>query len=220
MPNFYLLGAVSADIDVDKLKGKLSKDVLATLPTASGFKSEAFFKVHTGQINAIALSTYNDFANGIKLTMVNAERFIADAERAAIKGQLAQKTIEGATLTERTAAVKTVLQNAGVTALTDRGGKNWRLDTYAQMLARTKQTEAYNTATGMRMLEFGFDLAQISTHGATDSCGKWEGRIISLSGAHSDHPSLDEVEGSGDHIFGPNCRHVFTPYHESLAGKL
>ena len=220
MPEFYYAGVVRGDVKSNLVKAKLSQETVDNLPKVSGLGSSAFNLVHGQSIEAIITSTYNDFANGLTLTYKNAERVVSDAQRVAIRSQMAEKTIEGATLAQKTQAVESVFNNAGVVAIRDRAGKAWQLDTYATMLSRTKQMQAHNTGVGMRMVENGFDLAQITTHAnSCSSCAEWEGRIISITGASPGYPTLDEVEGSGGHIFGPNCRHVFDPYHEELASK-
>jgi hypothetical protein len=85
------------------------------------------------------------------------------------------------------------------------------------MLARTKHREAYNTGTVNRAVENGYDLIQISDHGAEDSCKNWEGKILSLNGQTAGYETLTDAEESDDHIFGPNCRHTFAIYVSSLA---
>jgi len=220
VPEFYYAGVVRADTKTTALKAKLSQDAIKDLPSVSGLTGAAFNKVHGAQIEAIVTSTYNDFANGLTLTYKNAERTISEAQRVAIRRKMAETTIEGTTLKAKTAAIKKTFTNTGIVAIRDRSGKAWQLDVYAKMLGRTKQMQAHNTAVGMRMVEHGFDLAIISGHGSTcPSCGEWEGRIISLTGATKGYPTLEDVEGNSGHIFGPNCRHVFDPYHPELASR-
>lgn len=96
------------------------------------------------------------------------------------------------------------------------GGRNYQIDKYAEMVARTKTAEAQTAGTVNRMIEAGEDLVMITSHGAKDGCGFYEGKIFSISGTHEKYPPLDSTPNGGP-PFHPNCRHALVPFIEDLA---
>lgn len=103
------------------------------------------------------------------------------------------------------------LQQGGLTVFTDKAGRQWDLQTYAEMCARTTAREATSQGTRNSVLEAGYDLVQISNHGGScELCAPWEDEVVSLTGATPGYPTIDEAEAAG---YGhPNCAHVETPY--------
>lgn len=101
----------------------------------------------------------------------------------------------------------------GNVAIVDRAGRRWKLETYAEMVTRTKMLQAHTEGTRVEALERGVDLAIISSHNADDSCRKFEGQIISLNGHTEGFMTYDELRRS-NLIFHPNCRHKVTPIRD------
>ncbi|MGP6175427.1 phage minor capsid protein [Corynebacterium sp. A21] len=116
----------------------------------------------------------------------------------------------------------------GLTAFTDKAGRNWKLDTYAEMATRQATNEALMAGHTSVMVENGLDLIRVSSHAnPAPMCVPYEGKILSISGAHSGTvvmpsgvgegdaivhvtASLDEAKANGlRHI---NCRHVWSAY--------
>lgn len=93
-------------------------------------------------------------------------------------------------------------------------GKRYSLETYSELVARTKMAEAHSIGTIQRNLEAGNDLVQVSAHGADDACSFFEGQVFSISGTHPDFPALSEIDGPPFH---PNCIHRLLPFVEELA---
>lgn len=89
----------------------------------------------------------------------------------------------------------------------DRGGRHWKPETYARMVARTTTREVQSQATIITMKERGFDLVTVSSHvgGADDFCAEWDGKTFSLSGRTAGYPVLTKAPP-----FHPNCVHVLT----------
>lgn len=86
------------------------------------------------------------------------------------------------------------------------------------MVVRTKMMYAHMEATTNEAIERGVMYGTISSHGAKDGCGQYEGKVVKLvQDAPGDYPSVDALRASGA-IFHPNCKHVITPkrYPESL----
>ncbi|GAK00915.1 phage minor capsid protein [Geomicrobium sp. JCM 19055] len=96
------------------------------------------------------------------------------------------------------------------TAIVDRANRTWKLDTYVDMVVRTKMNTAYMDGLRTEMQERDIDLAIVSDHGAIDECSYFEGMIISMRGETRGYPTYDELRQS-NLIWHPNCRHSVTP---------
>ena len=101
----------------------------------------------------------------------------------------------------------------GNVAIIDKAGRRWKLETYAEMVTRTKMLQAHVEGTRIEALERGIDLAIISSHGATDACRFYEGQIISLNGQTDGFLTYQQLRAS-NLIFHPNCRHKVTPIRD------
>ena len=108
------------------------------------------------------------------------------------------------------------LQAQGVKSFTDKAGKQWALETYAEMVARTVTREAVTQGALARMAAHGVNLARVSSHAsACKICVPWQGKLVSLDGAESEYrgepvATLGALPNGGP-PFHPNCRHVLTP---------
>lgn len=113
----------------------------------------------------------------------------------------------------------------GVSGFTDRAGRNWRMDTYADMALRTSAFRAQTAGHQARLRQRGFDLVVVSHHrNPSPQCAPFEGKVLSLSGntPNGTHrvdgvrgrtsvkvvASLDEARAKG--FQHPNCRHRYT----------
>jgi len=94
-------------------------------------------------------------------------------------------------------------------------GREWPLDRYAEMVARTTTREAMIQGTINRLREHGVTLAQVSAHSAEDFCRYYENAIVSLDGPHPVYPPISTINGGPP--FHPRCVHVLTPFVERLA---
>jgi len=95
-------------------------------------------------------------------------------------------------------------------------GRTYNVQSYADMVARTKTAEAQTAGTVNRIVESGHDLAMVTSHGAPDACSLYEGKVVSLSGTSEKYPSIDSLPRGGP-PFHPNCKHGLAPYVEELA---
>lgn len=101
------------------------------------------------------------------------------------------------------------LAEQGITGFVDKTGKQWNMDTYSNMVARSTTMETFRQGTGNEYLQNNIDLVQITGGSANscDACSKWEDQIVSLSGTDENYPSLDEAMAEG--LFHPNCQHSY-----------
>lgn len=102
------------------------------------------------------------------------------------------------------------LGSAADTAIIDAAGRRWKLNTYTEMLARTKSMEAHKESSVNEALGRGVEYGVISRHGATDACANWEGKIVALSPeGDGSYPYVGDLPR--DEIFHPNCKHLISP---------
>jgi len=118
---------------------------------------------------------------------------------------------EGWTRIETSTEIKEQLVSKGRLLFTDRLGRDWDLDRYTEMVARTTTRQANVQGTVDRLLDHGVQLAQVSAHGAADFCRYYENVVVSLTGEPLDgYPPLSAINGGPP--FHPNCRHVLRPF--------
>ena len=94
----------------------------------------------------------------------------------------------------------------------DKAGRKWRRGNYFNMVNRTVSARVASDAYNDTLTDEGRDLVQIQgglSSNSRDACVKWVGRIVSLTGATSGYPTLQEYIDDGG--FGPNCVH-YTVY--------
>lgn len=205
LPGYYELGANDA---VNQLQN-VGADV--------GVK-EGFNRVHNEAIAALVDDSARAFGESISGVGRSANQLMGKATRDLITQKMAKGIIGGDALRQVRLEIKGILQEQGLAALVDKGGKRWTPDRYAEMLFRTKAVEARNRGMANRMIENGYDLVQISTHpGACELCRPWEGKILSLTGDTKGYPTIANAERSG--LFHPNCRHAMNVLIPSLAKR-
>lgn len=116
----------------------------------------------------------------------------------------------------------------GITGFTDRAGRRWRLDRYAEMSTRTAVGRAQVAGTLDRLVGDGRDLVIVSDHhGACQVCAPFEGKVLSISGTSTGH--VEDGNGDSQPILGsvadaqaaglqhPNCRHSMAAFIPGLS---
>jgi hypothetical protein len=124
----------------------------------------------------------------------------------------------GATGSRRAASRGLVeqLRERGVKAFVDRAGREWALDTYAEMHMRTVTREAVVEAAKIRMAAAGVNVARVSSSGNPCSiCAPWQGVLVSLDGSTRAMGSVPVADlgalPNGGPPFHPRCRHTLMP---------
>lgn len=170
---------------------------------------DAFGQIHTAAVTAISDDAVLKFGHTMVGIKRSAEEFVKLAQQRAIREQIASGAIRGAASEQLAKEVKGMIEDQGITALIDRGGKHWQLDTYAEMLTRQVLANGgrdgvYNTAQ-----EYGLDLVEISTHNSDhEECARWEGKIVSLTGNTPGYPTLDDAISDG--LLHIGCKHGYS----------
>lgn len=178
--------------------------------------NEQFNLIHQDAVLALVDDTARAFAESMTGVKRSARTILGKAVREQITQAIAKGFIGGETTRTVKAAIKDVVREQGITALIDKGGKKWTLDRYSEMLFRTKAVEARNRGLANRVVEFNYDLVQVSNHSSEhEECAVWEGRILSVSGQTKGYPTVAQAEAGG--LFHPNCKHAINVLIPSLA---
>ena len=205
LPPYYKQGADDA---VRQLK-----NIGADIPISSGFS-----QLHKQAIVALVDDTVSYYFESITGVKRSAARLLGKSTRNLVAQEIAQGQMTGDALKKVRQQIKGILQEEGLSALTDKAGRKWDLDRYSDMLFRTKVVEARNMGLGNRLVENGYDLAQVSSHFTScPICAPWQGKIISITGNTHGYPTLAEAEADG--LFHPNCRHAINAVIPSLASR-
>ena len=135
--------------------------------------------------------------------------------------QVAAQQAAGRGINQSVPAFVDALRREGVTAFTDKAGRNWSLHTYATMVSRStsRQAEILSVITA----DPEQDLYQISAHGTTCACALLRGPGVQPQRKDPDFPPLsdafgedgprwpDDLSNSWLNIH-PNCLHSLRPW--------
>lgn len=172
-------------------------------------------------INKEAIAALTDdvalsFAQAIRGISRSASNLLSDGLKQQLNFIIAEGKLTGETRKAISKNLQSRLEDEGLTALTDRSGRQWSFENYTRMLARTKAVEARNQGLTNRMLGMGYDLVQVTNHRSEHpECAFWEGKILSLSGKTEGYPTLQQAISAG--LFHPNCKHAINAFHPELA---
>lgn len=122
-------------------------------------------------------------------------------------------------------AVRTALNDfadRGIAGFTDRAGRRWQMDSYAEMAVRTGMMNAAVQGYTDDAVANGEHLVIVSDHQDTcPLCAEWERRILALDDAGARMPEseglLADAETAG--LFHPNCLHSVTVYVPGLTDR-
>jgi hypothetical protein len=161
------------------------------------------------QLNAIVSETLNDYGDALRGTLNSSQKVMTLARKERIQilfidGNLGEKGYQE--------IKKRIVEDLSkdLTSIVDRGGRTWRLDTYAEMLTRTRLREITNTSLQKRLQIEKFDLVQVSIHNSDhEECRRWEGKILSITGNTPGYPTTRDAENAG--LMHPNCKHRYLP---------
>lgn len=200
--NAYKEGAIEAVNQLKKVNGQVTI-------------STGFNRIHQDAITALVDETATAFGESIQGVNRSAQYLLTRAVKEQITQRMATGMISGKALRETKNMITGLLRAEGLDSLVDKSGRGWTLDRYAEMLIRTKTVEARNRGLVNRIVENDYDLVQVSAHGATDVCGRWEGRILSSSGQTPGYSTV--AQATEDGLFHPNCRHAINVLVPELA---
>ncbi len=172
-----------------------------------------FAQVHREAVQAIV----NEVQRTMDFAFAQIGRRVNDAFRKVGVQEVARGIAEGKTRLQVSREIKGRLLAEGKLKFTDRSGRDWDLDRYAEMVARTTTRQAMTIGTLNRLREDNIELAQVSAHNAADFCIYYENVIVYIGPEPNptSYPPLSAINGGPP--FHPNCAHVMTPFVISLA---
>lgn len=205
IPNIYKSGADDAVSQLNNIKADVA------VPTG-------FNKIHRDAILGLVDETSLAFAQGLTGVSRTGQLLLGKMTRELITQKMAGGIIGGKALKEVRQQIKGQIMEQGISSFVDKGGHTWTLDRYADMLFRTKLVETRNRGLANRLVENGYDLVQVSSHGTKHyECAVWEGKILSASGATKGYPTVMDATNAG--LFHPNCKHAINVLTPSLANR-
>ena len=165
---------------------------------------------------------FNIFINETLITTNLGQGAVAQMYRDIIN-RAASRAMTGE-ITIQKAVAETVIEwsKRGVlTSFVDKGGRRWRLETYAETAIRSTINNLYNDVTIERTKEYGTDLVLVSSlPDPREACSHIQGKVASLSNPSSNpkYPSVyDFGYGEPWGLRGINCRHRFFPWFEGIS---
>ncbi len=204
-----------ADLWIQDVVGKVysstTSDIITTLVDMGYPKpTDSFSRVHQRAVDVIGQNMSGNLKNATQYV----GRRVDDVFRQVGLEQTGKKLVTGASWQEMKSNLVEDMLSKGQTGFVDKLGREWRLDSYAEMVARTTTREAASTATINQCIKSGCDLVQVSTHYPTCHLRvPIQGKVYSLSGTDKRYPAYGEETRIPVH---PNCRHVLTPYNREL----
>ena len=174
----------------------------------AGLDYSNFAKLNREAIEQIAYSMQNN----INAALLQVGRQVDDLYRSHALKMTAERMFTGETI--RTSAQKLssrLMAETGVPYFTDRAGRNWKLDNYATMVARTTTREATTMGTLARARAGGYHLIRLSEHYPTcELCAPLQGIVYSMDPKDQRYPTwLDDYCP-----VHPNCLHTISVYVE------
>lgn len=142
-------------------------------------------------------------------------RTTVDAYQAAVLHPVGAVILGAQTRREAAQQMLNKLLSQGITGFTDKGGRNWRLESYVEMAVRTGTGQAALHGHLDTLAAHGQDLIYvIPGPRACPDCDRWRGKVLSISGettsvqshGHAVRVTPLEAARSGRHLYGPNCR--------------
>ncbi|WP_298833980.1 phage minor capsid protein [uncultured Planococcus sp.] len=170
-----------------------------------------FGKLNKGLVAAVIADTQSDL---LQVTQ-NIDKRVKVSMRTVASEVMREQSAKGINATPALSAeirnkFRSVIGEGADTAIIDAAGRRWKLKAYTDMLVNTKMLEAHKEATVNEAVERGALYGVISSHGATDACANYEGKIVKMAReAEGDYPYIGDLPKSS--IFHPNCRHTVSP---------
>lgn len=196
----YRAGASSAAFEV------------GTVGTFSG----GLVKTNAAALRALYSQTYGSFA-GANLRIL---RSTMDAYRSVIAEATAKGTAGVLTRLQASQEAMNRLAKQGITSFVDKAGRNWQMDSYTEMAARTGMNRAHLEGRLQTLSDAGISLFRVSdSPEECPYCRPWEGMVLSLK-PHKEYPTIQEAKDQG--LFHASCTHTlnaYTPGMEYILNK-
>ena len=165
-------------------------------------------------IRVLTAATARDFSQASGAILRNSmdvyRKVIAESTQQVVAGQ--------ATRLQATQTALDRFASQGITGFIDKAGRNWTMESYAEMATRTATTNAFKDAKMQTFQDAEIHEFLVSQTGnPCDACDPWEGEVVQDDESEMDYPTISEMEDTG---WGhPNCGHTldaFTPGTEDI----
>ena len=171
-----------------------------------------------GKINQLIADTMTDLAAATDKTQMFVKQIIRGVfsegmGKSALTGLGTEQIVSELTSKLMDKGLSKKALTEGFIGLVDKTGRKWNLKDYVDVVVKTKLMDADNEANRSAGLINDYDLAVISSHGATDDCSKWEGCIISMNGLTEGYITYSEVKATNE-CFHPRCQHHLQPVRD------
>ncbi|MGH7179794.1 MAG: hypothetical protein ACREJC_20630, partial [Tepidisphaeraceae bacterium] len=138
--------------------------------------------IHREAVEALVKSMQSELEAGSTRLLLGAERLVRATQLEGavdklVTREVALGVIEGKARRGVSEDIRQVLVDEFGDGPVIINGRRYALDSYSELVARTKMAEAHTAGTIMRSLETGNDLVMVSAHGATDGCSFYEGKV-------------------------------------------
>lgn len=172
------------------------------------------FDLQKQSLQTIMDDMSRSFGNTLTYMSRSTDGVISKVQSLGLRQLMAAEAKNGASEADITGKITDLIENSGIYGLVDKAGHEWTPENYADMLVRTKMVEARNNGLMNALLSAGKDLVEVSSHGAKDKCGPWEGRILSITGDDKLYPSVADAYAGG--LFHPRCKHSLNSVNPDL----
>ncbi len=181
------------------------------------FKKFANSNIAKQSLQSLIAETNATFATGFlsgQKTMIQLSRLTQQInisekqiEKNIAEGFLQESTLRGAKKRLHAELLKKSLDGKYITVINKNGEPTqWKINTYSELVARTKLNETTTQAVINSAAAVGGDLVQVSSHNTqTPYDAQFEEKIFSLSGSDPIFPSATDLPP-----FHPNCLHTIT----------
>ncbi len=203
-----ILGAIAGGAYANlSSKAVMTSSRILTVPNS-------IFDLQKQSVQTIMDDMSRSFGNTLTYMSRSTDGIISKIQTLGIRQALAEGAKNGLSEADISAKITKLIESNNIYGLVDKAGRQWSPEDYANMLVRTKLVEARNNGLMNGLLSAGKDLVEVSSHGAIDQCGPWEGRILSISGTDQLYPSVEDAYAGG--LFHPNCKHSLNSVNPSL----
>lgn len=185
----------------------------STLPAATG--------------RAVATIAMDTMSYLYKMTPV-ALRASIDAYQHVISQAAASTALGAQARADATQSALLQFARHGISGFTDKAGRSWRLDSYAEMATRTGAMHALTIGHTDTLRSMGQRFVTVPAHGYTcPKCAPWQGKVLSIDGtqpgvhrvmsAISDewvtvNVAATTVQAEESGLRHPNCSHTYGLY--------
>jgi hypothetical protein len=187
-------------------------------------QSFLFYQVHESAIAHVVATMREEMLGATAQLRGNLLSFVrmmqvSPEEQRAVLREVARSVALGDATPTLSKNIETRLAARNVGGYIKVGSRTMKIESYAEMLARTHLRVAHSRGTEARLRANGINLIIISEHGTQcEICAPLENKIFSFDEGSISFPPVSMLPNEGT-PFHPNCLHVELPLIPELAGE-